>query len=200
MQDEANIVKQYEEANVSGRIEILIKYYPNFIRLVEGYEQSLSFIIKEEKAYKHRQAKGELGVRVQTSGISDPTAREAIDNIMIMEAIRSGDLSSIIRDLDDEVSRLHEAEVATLQNMKEDYSVLQSTFYYLDPDAADTFVKYLECGRKTEKLAYDLDIKPEALKMQMCRTKKTIMEQTAAILNRKYQYQFGGEESCHIEE
>lgn len=119
---------------------------------------------------------------------------------MIMEAIRSGDLSSIIRDLDDEVSRLHEAEVATLQNMKEDYSVLQSTFYYLDPDAADTFVKYLECGRKTEKLAYDLDIKPEALKMQMCRTKKTIMEQTAAILNRKYQYQFGGEESCHIEE
>ena len=44
MQDEANIVKQYEDANVSGRIEILIKYYPNFIRLVEGYEQSLSFI------------------------------------------------------------------------------------------------------------------------------------------------------------
>ena len=44
MQHEANIVKQYEEANVSGRIEILIKYYPNFIRLVEGYEQSLSFI------------------------------------------------------------------------------------------------------------------------------------------------------------
>jgi len=37
----------------------------------------------------------------------------------------------------------------------------QSTFFYLDPDAADTFVKYLECGRKTEKLAYELDIKPE---------------------------------------
>ena len=70
--------------------------------------------------------------------MSDPTAREAIDNIMIMDAIRAGDLSSIIRDLDEEVSKLHEAEVATLQNMKEDYSVLQSTFYYLDPDAADT--------------------------------------------------------------
>ena len=58
MQDEANIVKQYEEANVSGRIEILIKYYPNFIRLVEGYEQSLSFIIKEEKAYKAPSGQG----------------------------------------------------------------------------------------------------------------------------------------------
>ncbi|WP_303956989.1 hypothetical protein [[Clostridium] aminophilum] len=120
--------------------------------------------------------------------------------MMIMEAIRSGDLTSVIRDLDEEVTQIHEMEVRTLRNMKEDYLVLQSTFYYLDPDTADVFVKYLVCGRKTEKLAYDLDIKPEALKMQMCRTKKTLVEQTAGILNRKYQYQFGGDESCHTEE
>lgn len=43
MRDEANIVKQYEDADVSERIEILIRYYPNFTRLVEGYEQNLSF-------------------------------------------------------------------------------------------------------------------------------------------------------------
>lgn len=194
MRDEANIVELYADADVSQRIDILIRFYPNFMRLVEGFEQSLSFIIKEEKAYKHRQAKGDLGVRVQTSGTSDPTAREAIDNIMIMDAIRSGNLSDITRELDAEVMQLHEMEVKTLQDMKEDYSILQSSFYYLEPDAADTFVKYLECGRKTEKLAYELDIKPEALKMQMCRVKKTIVEQTAGILERKYQYQFGGEE------
>ena len=62
---------------------------------------------------------------MQTSGISDPTAREAIDNIMIMDAIRSGDLKSIIRDLDEEVMQLHETEVRTLRNMKEDLN--QST-------------------------------------------------------------------------
>ena len=38
----ANIVEQYAGADVPARIELLIKYYPNFIRLVEGYEQSLS--------------------------------------------------------------------------------------------------------------------------------------------------------------
>lgn len=47
----ANIVEQYAGADVPVRIELLIKYYPNFIRLVEGYEQSLSFIIKEEGFY-----------------------------------------------------------------------------------------------------------------------------------------------------
>lgn len=38
----ANIVEQYAGADVPARIELLIKYYPNFIRLVEGYEPSLS--------------------------------------------------------------------------------------------------------------------------------------------------------------
>ncbi len=37
----ANIVEQYAGADVPARIELLIKYYPNFIRLVEGYEQRL---------------------------------------------------------------------------------------------------------------------------------------------------------------
>ena len=40
----ANIVEQYAGADVPARIELLIKYYPNFIRLVEGYEQSLEVI------------------------------------------------------------------------------------------------------------------------------------------------------------
>ena len=32
MKDEANIVEQYADSDVGKRIEILIRYYPNFIR------------------------------------------------------------------------------------------------------------------------------------------------------------------------
>ena len=70
----ANIVEQYAGADVPARIELLIKYYPNFIRLVEGYEQSLSFIIKEEKAYARKSA---------------------------MEAIQKGNLESVTSELDE---------------------------------------------------------------------------------------------------
>lgn len=120
MKDEANIVEQYADSDVGKRIEILIRYYPNFIHLVEGFEQSLSFIIKQEKEMKRRAAIGELGVRVQNSHISDPTAREAIDNIMIMEAIKKGELDSVISELDEDVRILHEMEVRTIRDMKED--------------------------------------------------------------------------------
>ena len=118
MKDEANIVEQYADSDVGKRIAILIRYYPNFIRLVEGFEQSLSFIIKQEKEMKRRAAIGELGVRVQNSHISDPTAREAIDNIMIMEAIKKGELGSMILELDEDIRALHEMEVQTIRDMK----------------------------------------------------------------------------------
>ena len=51
-----------------------------------------SFIIKEEKAYAGKSAMGDLGVRVQNSGTSAPTAKAAIENVMIMEAIQKGNL------------------------------------------------------------------------------------------------------------
>lgn len=188
MNDGANIVEQYAASDVAARIEILIKYYPNFLRLVEGYEQSLSYIIKEEKAYIRTSRKGDTGVRVQTSGTGDTTAQAAIENIMIMEAIQKGSLEELVSELEEEVVVKYQTEVTTLQNMKEDYQILQSSFFYLEPAAADTFEKYLNCGRHTEQLAYDMDMKPEALKMQMCRTKKIVTEQTSNILIRKYQY------------
>ena len=120
MKVEANIVEQYADSDIGERIAILIRYYPNFIRLVEGFEQSLSFIIKQEKEMKRRAAIGELGVRVQNSHISDPMAREAIDNIMIMEAIKKGELGSMISELDEDIRALHEMEVQTIRDMKED--------------------------------------------------------------------------------
>ena len=117
MKDEANIVEQYADSDVGERIDILIKYYPNFIHLVEGFERNLSFIIKQEKEMKRRSAVGELGVRVQTSHLSDPTAREAIDNIMIEQAIKNGDLSEIIAELDEDLQREHETEIPTMKSL-----------------------------------------------------------------------------------
>ena len=155
----ANIVEQYAGADVPARIELLIKYYLNFIRLVEGYEQSLSFIIEE-----------------------------AIGNVMIMEAIQKGNLESVTSEPDEQVVMKYQREVVTIQNMREDYQILRNQFFYLEPADVDSFEKYLQCGRHTEKLAYELDIKPESLKMQMFVIKKVVFEQTSSILIRKYQH------------
>ena len=99
-----------------------------------------------------------------------------------------GNLESVTSELDEQVVMKYQREVVTIQNMREDYQILRNQFFYLEPADVDSFEKYLQCGRHTEKLAYELDIKPEALKMQMCRIKKVVFEQTSSILIRKYQH------------
>ncbi len=191
MKDEANIVEQYAGSDVGARIDILIKYYPNFIRLVEGFERSLSFIIKQEKEMQRRTAIGELGVRVQTSHISDPTAREAIDNVMIEQAIKSGDLTDVIDELDEATKREHEIEIRTIRDMKEDYSIFQNSFLYLQPDEAEIYEKYLTRRGNADALSYELDIKWETLRSKISRYKKVVVEQTSNILIRKYKIDGG---------
>ena len=84
-------------------------------------------------------------------------------------------------------------EVATIQNMREDYQILRNQFFYQEPADVDSFEKYLQCGRHTEKLASELDIKPESLKMQMFVIKKVVFEQTSSILIRNINGQhYGG--------
>ena len=188
MRDEANIVTKYADADMDERVNILINYYPNIMQLVDGYERSLQIIIKQEREYLRNRAKGELGVRVQTSGISDPTANEAIENMTIEEAIKSGDLSAVTKDLDAETRELHELEVRTIRNMREDFGIMKSNFFYLMPDEAKLFEKYLRCGRHAEKLAYEIDVKPTALKQHMCRVRRVVFDQTVGILTRKYRF------------
>lgn len=188
MSDRANIVETYAGADIPARIKLLMKYYPNFIRMVEGYEQNLSFIIKEEKAHARKENSGDPGVRVQTSGTSDITARAAIENVMIMDAIQNGEIEKITSELDKQIMKRYQREVITIQNMREDYQIFQNAFCYLDPSDADVLEQYLKCGCQTEKLAYELDLKPGALRTKISRTRKIVVEQTSCILIRKYQY------------
>ena len=68
-------------------------------------------------------------MRVQTSGIGDPTAKAAIENVMVMEAIQKGNLESVTSELDEQVVMKYQKEVVTIQNMREDYQILRNQFF-----------------------------------------------------------------------
>lgn len=71
----ASIIEIYAKADAAGRVDIICKNYSNFIGIVDGYTEGLRYMIENEKAYNRKKNHGDLGVRVQTSGIhSDITA------------------------------------------------------------------------------------------------------------------------------
>ena len=90
----ASIIKNYEKADAAGKVDIICKNYSNFIGIVDGYTEGLRYMIESEKAYNRRRNHGDLGVRVQASGIhSDITADTTISNVITREAIIVCDFS-----------------------------------------------------------------------------------------------------------
>ena len=81
----ASIIKNYAKADAAEKVDIICKNYPNFIGIVDGYTEGLCYMIENEKAYSRMQNRGDLGVRVQSSGMhSDITANTAINNATLL--------------------------------------------------------------------------------------------------------------------
>lgn len=71
---EENLIKIYVNATSAKRVDIIIRHYTDFMGIVDGHTEGLRYMIECEKESNSRQEIGDLGVRVQTEGMtSDPT-------------------------------------------------------------------------------------------------------------------------------
>ena len=46
-----NILNVYEKADSAKKVVIIIRYYPNFLGIVDSYTEGLRYMIENEKAY-----------------------------------------------------------------------------------------------------------------------------------------------------
>ena len=82
----ASIIEIYARADAAGRVDIICKNYSNFIGIVDGYTEGLRYMIESEKAYNRKKNHGDLGVRVQTSGMWKELSR--CNRLRPIESIR----------------------------------------------------------------------------------------------------------------
>lgn len=73
------------------RLEIIYDNYDNFPNVIIGFEKNLKLLIVSEKAAIRNRMRDELGTRIQNSGNYSPTEANAITNMMIEQAIASGE-------------------------------------------------------------------------------------------------------------
>ena len=73
---EDELVDSYGTGNAKERFDLIYENYSVFPQLVDCFEIGLFNTILNEKEYNRRAKNGaDLGVRVQTSNKSDPTAK-----------------------------------------------------------------------------------------------------------------------------
>ncbi len=138
----AELVRKYERADDKGRVEIICKNYCNFMGIIECCTDGLTYQINAEHEYIRSKSKGELGVRVQTSSISDITSQTAISRTMIRKAIVKNDFSDGELDgLDNAYEYARKSYV--LYMMRIDFELFNSMLKQLGRRDAELFRSYL---------------------------------------------------------
>ena len=147
-----------------------------------GYTDGLRYMIECEKESRHRQSAGDLGVRVQTGGMaSDPTARKAINNVIIREALVNCDFSDGVLDGVDQ-AEVYIGDAYILRSMRKDYNLFNSQLGILGTEK-DTFIKYLLKEKSISDIAEDQGIAYESARQQMLKIKVRMKKQVKRFMD-----------------
>ena len=145
-----------------------------FLKLIESYETGLFNRILYEREYNLRAMNGEdIGIRVHTNRISDPTARKAIENLMIREAIEeANDSGNILKDTDD--PEKHKRDILTLRMMRREYEVFNTSLNALTGREYRITYRYIQKEQKLEEIADDENLAYQSIKNLIAATRKTL--------------------------
>jgi hypothetical protein len=178
----ASIIKNYAKADAAGKVDIICKNYSNFIGIVDGYTEGLCYMIENEKAYNRKQSRGDLGIRVQTSGMhSDITADTAISNVITKDAIIACDFSG---DVLEGVDRGEEfqRDAYTLRSMRTDFALFNRQLSILSGNELRIFKGYLSGEKDIGDIAEEEGIQYESAAQKVRRAKVKIKVQMIGFL------------------
>ena len=175
-----NIVERYSRADVRKRVEIILDNYGMFNRILDGYEQSLSIVIRNERDFNRKRKLGDSGIRVQTFNISDITAQTAIDNVTIQQAIHEGDWFAATKSADN--LGKHRLEIETILQMRDDYGIVTGQLSVLQKEEYDLYLPYINGEKGCFEIAADEGISPDAVKMRLHRYRTIVKESSIPFM------------------
>lgn len=130
---EKDFLTEYRGSDAEGRLNLMIDNYSSFPKIIRKMEVKTKYRIKCEKEYARSRARGELGVRVQTSNLSDPTFDEAATNIMIDKALETGEAEGgILKGIENAAQ--YEADIRIISIMRMDFELLSEIVEDLDDE------------------------------------------------------------------
>ena len=178
---EKNLIRVYTGATSEKRIDIIIKNYTKFMGIVDGYTDGLRYMIECEKESSHRQSAGDLGVRVQTGGMtSDPTARKAINNVITREALINCDFSGNVLDGVDQ-AEVYIRDAYILRDMRKDYNLFNSQLGILGTEQ-DMFLRYIRKEATLGVLAEERGISYETVQQKIVKIKNRLKQQVVGFM------------------
>ena len=167
--------KEYFLADSRGKIDIILSNYVTFQHQLSGIEKGIKLDIKVDQDFRFRKERGDLGVRVRTSGYSDPIAREAIRNVELDRAFDENDLEGELEKTSD--PDVFRRQIRMLHSMEEDFLIIQAVIDMLTWQEGNTLKDYYTCQRNQiclQNVADDKDINVKTIYQKVWRVKSKI--------------------------
>lgn len=176
---------QYSKSDSECKAKFILKNYEQFPKIIAGYESNWAVIIKAEKRYNEKIASGDPGVRIQKSGISNPTMNEAIANLEISTARSENDLRHILKGTDN--LDQHVKDKLIIQDMQDDYTIMCNAIHALGNKEEVMFLRYLTREKDAlQDLADEFKMDLANFKKQIYSIKKDVILSAVECIDLKY--------------
>ncbi len=178
------IVDRYAEADTEKKVELILSNYAGFTVMIDGFENSLFYLIKIDRKKMKRRDIGELGVRVQVSGVSDPTFKAAEGELTFEKEREKMTFEQLISGTDGQEDYQREHEI--LEDMRDDYDLVKDQLHALKPDERMSLEPFLEGEVSFFDLSEKNNLSYDAAKSKIKRAKRLLRENVMVYFDRKY--------------
>ena len=173
-------VEEYGNSVSHKRIDIMLDYFQEFPTIIEGQRRILIFQIKDELNFLRQPHHVDCGTVRLSQELSDPTAKEAIENVMIEDALlNETDISGLLCGMQFEEKKFFRRQFYILKKMQEEYLILQTQMLLLSNCEKKLFELYMESGHDYRKIANQQGIQMDSARRRIWEIRKKIRVKTA---------------------
>ena len=179
-------IEEYGSSNSDKRVDIMLNYFQEFPSIIEGQSRILVLKIKNEREYLRQQCQNDCGTVRLLQEVADPTAREAIENVLIEDIVLNGkDISDLTCDMKYGEKRVFRRQFYILKKMQEEYAILQTQLLLLNSSEKKIFELYTESGHDFQKIAEQEGIQLESARRRIWEIRKKIKNRAVDIMTKK---------------
>ena len=154
----------------------MLEYYPVFPGMLRKIEKKTEYKIKSEQERMRSRSRGELGVRVQTSTISDTTANEAVANVTLEEAFKTGEVSKgLLKGIENAPE--FEETIRMVNIMKMDFELLEDILSGFGREDSIIIKKHLSEGKSYRVIAEEEECSTDSVRRKFTRIREEISEE-----------------------
>lgn len=173
---DTDLLNSYKKAPAEKRLSIMLEYYPVFPGMLRKIEKKTEYKIKSEQERMRSRRRGELGVRVQTSNVSDTTANEAVANVTLEEAFKTGEVSKgLLKGIENAPE--FEETIRMVSIMKMDFELLEDILSGFGREDSIIIKKHLSEGKSYRVIAEEEECSTDSVRRKFTRIREEISEE-----------------------